>query len=173
MSISTKTGDDGTTSLLFGKRVSKASPRVRFYGALDELSACITAGRSHITNAADRDKLRAVQERLVQATAEAATPPENLEAFLSSFKPIGDEDLVFLEAEIHRMEADGVKFNGWVEDLQPGYAQLDLARTICRRAESIAFELAQTETIRIELLTYLNRLSDFLWIFARAGRSES
>lgn len=172
-SISTKTGDMGTTSLLFNKRVSKADPRVRFYGALDEAAAHITAARALVTPE-DAAVLRTVQERLVYATAEAATAPEHIEALKSSYEVVSETDSQFLEKLIHELEAKGMKFKGWVEDLQPGYVNLELARTVIRRAETQAVELMEKEELRAELLAYLNRLSDFLWIFARKpGIDES
>lgn len=170
-SISTGKGDAGETSLLFGQRVSKAALRVRFYGAMDEVAVHLTAARA-VLPGPDSLLVREVQERFVYACSEAATPPDRFEDFARKFPSIGPEDCARLETEITALEEAGISFGGWVEDIDPRYVHLELARAVMRRAESLGVELSQKEKVRPELLAYLNRLSDFFWILARKPSAQ-
>jgi cob(I)alamin adenosyltransferase len=169
-SITTGKGDAGTTGVLFGKRVPKGEPRLRVYGALDEAGAHLTVARTAIdtAHALTVDQL---QRRMLRLGSEFACLPEDKER-LASRGPLLDADaLKELEALIHGLEGEGITFTDWVENLAPGYAHIEVARTVVRRAESLAWAHLRDE-LRPEAAAYLNRLSDALWLLARAKRPD-
>lgn len=182
MSIATKTGDDGTTSLLYGKRVSKTHPRVVAYGAVDSLGSALGLCRAHCEDKQTAAFLFERQRDLVLLMAELATDDADHERFLSR-KPrtddpqrpthIDDAHLEPLDAMIARCEQGAPAFNDW---LLPGenvkQAFFDAARTACRSAERQALVLRETgAAVRPVLPRYLNRLSDVLWLLGREARS--
>ncbi|TVR50510.1 MAG: cob(I)yrinic acid a,c-diamide adenosyltransferase [Puniceicoccaceae bacterium] len=170
MSIVTRTGDDGTTALLFGRRLSKNHPRVRAYGMVDELGAALGLCRAHGTAREWQDLLAAVQQTLVGLMGELAVADEDRERFLASkLQRLSQEDLERLDAAAVELEAVVGPFRGWVF---PGAtiegAQCDFARTVCRRCERALVELQENGGLLPELaLAYLNRLSDVLWLLGR------
>lgn len=163
----TRGGDRGETSLFGGDRVPKDHPRVDAYGQLDELSAAL--GLLIVALPADelRDQLQQVQNELFDLGAELATPPESR---LEYKLPPGVE-----EADWRRLERLLDEYDAQVPPLRafvlPGghetAARAHLARTVCRRAERAVVRLAHEEEVRADVLTYLNRLSDFLFVCAR------
>lgn len=163
----TRGGDRGETSLFGGARVPKDDPRVDAYGQLDELSAAL--GMLIVALPADalRDQLQQVQNELFDLGAELATPPESR---LEYRLPPGVE-----EADWRRLERLLDEYDAQVPPLRafvlPGghetAARAHLARTVCRRAERAVVRLAHEEEVRADVLTYLNRLSDFLFVCAR------
>lgn len=176
MSIATKTGDDGTTSLLYGRRVSKTHQRVCAYGAVDSLSSAIGLARAHTKDPAVSSFLLARQKEFVLLMAELATADEDQERFLTR-KPKAEglpthitvEHLEPVEAMIRHCEKDAPPFKEWTMAgdtlLQ---AHFDFARTTCRNTEREVLLLAASgATVRAELPRYLNRLSDALWLLAR------
>jgi cob(I)alamin adenosyltransferase len=166
--IYTKTGDQGQTGLFGGARVPKSHPRVDAYGDVDELNCAIGAARAH---AAARDMrtdtlLHEIQSELFVLGAELAKDPrKDVDLGIAV---IEERDVVRLEAAIDELERDLLPLKSFV---LPGgsieAAMLHLARAACRRAERKLVAFAQTETLRPELLRYLNRLSDLLFVMAR------
>jgi cob(I)alamin adenosyltransferase len=163
----TRGGDRGETSLFGGGRVPKDHLRVDAYGQLDELSAVL--GLLIVALPADelRDQLQQVQNELFDLGAELATPPASR---LEYKLPPGVE-----EADWRRLEKLLDAYDAQVPPLRtfilPGghetAARAHLARTVCRRAERAVVRLAHDEEVRADVITYLNRLSDFLFVVAR------
>ncbi|AIL47044.1 cob(I)yrinic acid a,c-diamide adenosyltransferase [Elizabethkingia anophelis] len=169
--IYTKTGDKGETALYGGTRVSKASARVEAYGTIDELNAFIGIAKSHIDDSDCLKQLAEIQYDLFTLGSEAATPIDKV--YLANGKSrlpvtIKEEDISKLEVWMDKMDES-------LEPLQffilPGGGKaatfLHAARTICRRAERGMVFLNETEEMRPELIKYLNRLSDYLFVMAR------
>jgi cob(I)alamin adenosyltransferase len=165
MSISTKRGDAGETALVGGMRVSKAHPRVECYGTIDELISQMGFARSICQDAEVRESVRKVQRELYQVGSAIATPPESTMAA----PEIAPALVAALDEEVHRIEAlPGVLGDWSLPGELPDAAVIDVARTICRRAERLAVGLMETGAIRDpSILTYLNRLSDLLWLWGR------
>ena len=170
MSIATKTGDNGTTALMYGRRVAKNHPRVEAYGAVDELNAALGLARASAAQDFVRVPLFAIQKDLVVLMGELAVAREDLERYIAGgFSLVTPALTARLDALVREIEAQKVSFNGWAT---PGAtensAALELARTICRRAERRVCDLQVAgEMTNDEILIYLNRLSDLLWLFAR------
>ena len=166
MSISTRTGDGGSTALMYGKRVSKDDPRVEAYGSVDELNAALGMARS-LAKKAEKDLLEKIQKALVGLMGELAVAPEDMHRYESDgYARLKDEDLDLLDRKIAEMERGAPKASGWST---PGGstagAALDLARTVCRRAEREVWKLEKAQgSIRSLVPRYLNRLSDLLWL---------
>lgn len=170
MSIATKRGDGGQTGLAGGIRVSKTHPRVECYGTIDELISQLGFARSICTDEEVRDRVKAIQRELYKVGSAIATPPESKKAP----PDISPEMVDALEAEVHRIEAQpGVLADWSLPGELPDGAALDVARTICRRAERLAAGLAEAGAIQNPaILAYLNRLSDLLWLLARLLESR-
>lgn len=172
MGIVTKTGDDGETGLLYGRRVAKTSLIVAAYGAVDELSAALGMARAAMAADALAVEIERIQTDLVGLMGELATSEEDRARYLEDgYLRINDDDVDRLETQVREIEAKGIRFRGWAlpGDSEVG-ARLDMARTICRRAEREVLTLfaSRGAVERDGLLSrYLNRLSDALWIFAR------
>lgn len=171
MSISTRTGDGGSTALMYGRRVPKNHPRVEAYGSVDELNAALGLARS-LAKKAEKGSLEKIQKALVGLMGELAVVPEDLARYESDgYARLLDSDLHFLDWEIEKMEKAAPQAKGWST---PGGskagAALDLARAVCRRAEREIWKLEKAQgNIRSLLPRYLNRLSDFLWLLERAA----
>ncbi|MBL8165219.1 MAG: cob(I)yrinic acid a,c-diamide adenosyltransferase, partial [Anaerolineae bacterium] len=165
MKIYTKTGDDGTTSLFSGGRVSKAHLRVEAYGTVDELNSHLGVARAHKPHPQTDAWLARVQRQLFTLGADLATP---LDAQADWLTRVDSATIDWLEAGIDRMTADLPPLTNFI---LPGgtlaAAQLHVARTVCRRAERIVAELQEHEALGEHALTYLNRLSDYLFTLAR------
>lgn len=178
MSIVTRTGDDGSTGLMYNRRVPKSHPRVEAYGSVDELNATLGVARAASPHPFIRETLLAIQKDLVLVMGELATLPADLERYRKDGFTIVTGDFVDrLDAFVARIEAEGVSYKGWAT---PGAtldaAQLDVARTTCRRAERRIHLLSNLqEPANPQILTFLNRLSDLLWLMARwvETRAES
>ena len=176
MSIVTKTGDAGTTALMFGRRVPKNHPRVEAYGTVDELNAALGLARATAAESFIRDHLFSIQKELVVLMGELCVQPEDLERyFAGGFRPVTKEMTARLDSLAKEIESQNVSFKGWAT---PGEtknaAALDLARTICRRAERRVFDLKDAgELPNAEILVFLNRLSDLLWLLARWAETKS
>ena len=170
MSIATKTGDDGTTGLLFNRRVPKNHPRVEAYGSVDELNSAIGMARATAQHDLVRDNLLAVQKDLIVLMGELATLPQDLSRYLKDgFTRVTPQMTAKLDQLVQQIEAENVAFHGWAT---PGAtlnaAALDVARTTCRRAERRICALQEADELQNpEILVYLNRLSDALWLLAR------
>ncbi|WP_234111223.1 MULTISPECIES: cob(I)yrinic acid a,c-diamide adenosyltransferase [Chryseobacterium] len=171
MKIYTKTGDKGTTALYGGTRVSKASSRVESYGNIDELNSFIGVAKSEITDENVNKQLKKIQFDLFTLGSESATPTDRLT--LANGK--SRLSLMISEKEIEELESWIDEWEKHLEPLQyfilPGGGKsatlLHVCRTICRRAERSLVFLNETEEVRVELITYLNRLSDYLFVLAR------
>jgi cob(I)alamin adenosyltransferase len=171
MSIVTKTGDKGETSLMYSRRVSKADPRVDAYGCVDELSAALGLARSICSDKFLSEQILAVQKDLIVVMGELATASEDRERYLKDGFHLTTAAMVDrVTGVIVDLEKDKSLYpKDWVI---PGgtavSAALDFARTTCRRAERhIATFMAVEKGFNPEILRYLNRLSDFCWVLAR------
>jgi cob(I)alamin adenosyltransferase len=170
MSIATRTGDDGTTALMYGRRVPKTHPRVEANGALDELNAALGVARAGANEEWLCSELLAVQKQLVDVMGELATAPEDLKRYENDgFKRITPVMTVRLDELVKNLEAQKISFKGWATPgATPLAAALDVARTACRRAERRVCTLRENgEPFNAEILVFLNRLSDVLWLMAR------
>ena len=169
--IYTKTGDKGETSLYGGTRVSKAAARVESYGTLDELNAFIGLAKAEISDEKVLSQLQKIQFDLFTVGSEAATPTDKL--LLANGK--SRLDLMISEKEITELELWMDDFDAELEPLRffilpsggKAAATVHVCRTVCRRAERAMVFLNETEEVRPELIKYLNRLSDYLFILAR------
>jgi cob(I)alamin adenosyltransferase len=176
MSIVTKTGDSGTTALMYGRRVPKNHPRVEACGAIDELNAALGVARAAaVTENFIADNLLAIQKDLIVVMGEVGVQPEDLKRYFSDgYLPVTPDMTARLEMLVKQIEAQNISFKGWAT---PGAtnpsAALDMARTICRRAERCVCELKFVgELHNGEIVIYLNRLGDLLWLFARWAESS-
>ena len=170
MSIVTKTGDSGTTGLMYGRRVPKNHPRVEAYGTVDELNAALGLARATAAQDFVRESLLAIQKDLVTLMGELAVANEDLERYVKGgFSIVTPAMTAKLDALVKEIESQNVSFKGWAT---PGAtvdsAALDVARTVCRRAERRVYDLQSVGDFNnAEVLIFLNRLSDLLWLFAR------
>ena len=170
MSIVTKTGDHGSTGLMYNRRVSKCDPQVEAYGTLDELKANIGMGRALAQKQWLRDHLLKLAKGLVPLMGELATHPDNLERYSNDgFELITPGSTAPLDLLANELERQNPPFDAWAT---PGAnrvaASLDVARTVCRRAERQVCRLHEArQQNNNEILVFLNRLSDVLWLLAR------
>jgi cob(I)alamin adenosyltransferase len=162
---------------MYGRRLSKADPRVDAYGCVDELSAALGLVRSVARDKFISDQIFAVQKDLVVVMGELATAPVNRERYLKDGFHLTTSELVDrITAVIFDLEKDQSLYpKDWViPGGTPVSAALDFARTTCRRAERhiTAFSSGEDE-FNPEILRYLNRLSDLCWILARYAEKRS
>ncbi len=170
--IYTKGGDKGETSLGSGARVAKHDPRVAAYGTVDEANATIGLVRLHLGGtqaAAEADAiLGRVQNDLFDLGADLCRP-ESPEPAEPPPLRVTDGQVARLEGEIDRLNADLAPLESFVlPGGTAGAAYLHLARTVARRAEREMTALAQSEAVNPEAIRYINRLSDLLFVLARA-----
>jgi cob(I)alamin adenosyltransferase len=165
MKIYTLTGDDGTTSLAGGKRVSKHSLRVEAYGSVDELISWIGLLRSHKENNCRKDILLYIEDQLMRCAAVLSQDPDRKQA--SSVEP-DIECVKKVEHEIDLMESELPVLNSFI---LPGgnviVSHCHIARCVCRRAERSVLRLKEAEYTPDIVLKFLNRLSDFLFVLSR------
>jgi cob(I)alamin adenosyltransferase len=175
MKIYTKKGDQGETGLFGGSRVQKTHPRIEAYGTLDELNSSLGVVRALLAQTEGAPllfdgPLHHIQNALFQLGAEMATPP----GATLSLKKVDAEDISKLEALIDVWDAELMPLKNFI---LPGgtllAAHLQFARTVCRRSERRAVELAASESVRLEVLQYLNRLSDLLFVMGRKANELS
>ena len=173
--IYTRAGDDGTTGLATGERRVKHDLRIDAFGTVDETNACIGLARLHTRHDDDLDAmLGRIQNDLFDLGADLATPERD--------KPLPYEPLRVTDAQVERLEREIDQLN---EDLAPlrsfvlpggteAAAHLHLARTVCRRAERLVVALNERpdESVSPAAIKYLNRLSDFLFVAARASNDR-
>lgn len=170
MSIATRTGDSGSTGLMYNRRVSKSHPRVEAYGSVDELNAAIGMARATASSTFVADSLLRIQTDLVILMGELATASEDLSRYVADgFHRVTPELTAKLDLLVEEIESQSITFHGWAT---PGMtvhsAALDVARTTCRRAERRVYSLKESGGMdNAEVLIFLNRLSDLLWLFAR------
>jgi cob(I)alamin adenosyltransferase len=165
MKIYTKTGDDGTTGLFGGGRVQKASARVDAYGTVDELNAALGVARATPLEEHTEDTLAHVQIDLFTLGAELACVPGKEAKLAMSL--LGADDIGRLERDIDAVEATLMPLQSFILPAgSPQAAALHLARTVCRRAERAVLAMDDAAARR-EVVVYLNRLSDLLFVLAR------
>ena len=161
MSITTKGGDKGQTSLYSGERVMKSDLRVDAYGTLDELDAFIGEAKHHVDDKEVFQLLIETQNRLYRVMGELATPSKVYPM------PVCESEVEAITEVIHSFEQK-VNLKGFViPGSCPGSAKLDICRTIARRAERRVIALAEVAEVPDALRKYVNRLSDFFFILAR------
>jgi cob(I)alamin adenosyltransferase len=161
--IYTRTGDKGTAGLVDGTRVSKSSPRMAAIGDVDEANAAIGVAIACMTDGDVAEQLRRIQNELFDLGADVATPGEV------------DGALRIVASQVERLEREIDAMNAGLDPLQsfilpggsPEVAALHFARTVVRRAERSAVVLAEAEQVNPDALSYLNRLSDHLFVAAR------
>ncbi|GFO83545.1 cob(I)yrinic acid a,c-diamide adenosyltransferase [Methyloceanibacter sp.] len=173
--IYTRTGDDGTTALGTGSRVAKYDLRVEAYGTVDETNAAIGLARVHSGASAPAldAMLGRIQNDLFDLGADLCFPDESKK---------GQASLRVSDAQIARLEAEIDEMNGALDPLRsfvlpggtPTSAYLHLARTVCRRAERLIVALASRpdEPVSAQAVSYINRLSDFLFVAARYANGK-
>jgi cob(I)alamin adenosyltransferase len=170
MSIVTKHGDDGTTGLMYNRRVSKGHPRVEACGAVDELNAALGLARASARHPFVRDHLLEIQPLLVTLMGELATRPGDLPRYAKDGYPLVSQEMTAkLDRLIQKIETRQISFKDWsTPGENPSSATLDLARTVCRRAERRVCALQEAGQLQnSEIIAFLNRLSDALWLLAR------
>ena len=171
--IYTRTGDDGTTALGSGERLPKYDLRVDAYGTVDETNAAIGVARLHLAGAPEIDRmLGLIQNDLFDLGADLAVPQREGKA----------GRLRVLSSQVERLERDIDRLNEKLSPLTsfilpggtPAAAHLHVARTVCRRAERVMVELAAKpdEPVSEAAIHYMNRLSDFLFVAARAANNN-
>jgi len=172
MKIYTKTGDKGKTSLFGGTRVPKYHLRIEAYGTVDELNSYIGLIRDQKIDLHTKEILLKIQNELFTLGSMLATPPEK--EILKSGKErlninkVSDESVTLLENEIDQMNESLPPMTHFI--LPGGHTTVSfchIARCICRRAERIATQLSDESSINQQILVYLNRLSDYLFVLAR------
>jgi len=174
MSIATRTGDHGTTSLLYGQRVPKDHPQIEAVGAFDELSVALGTAKPLLgadpRSAEIRALLTTTQQNLVALMGELACAEGDVARYAASaFQKISADDVRRLDDALAALEARGLSFAGWAT---PGAnavsAAFEVARTTARRAERRLTSLpSHGRSVRPELRQFINRLSDLLWLLAR------
>lgn len=171
MKIYTKTGDNGTTGLFGGARVSKADARVEAYGTLDELNAHIGVVRACLGNDWPSAELSKVQSDLFVVGAELACVPGKEATMRMAL--VSEAHIAELEQWIDDGETRVEPLRAFVlPGGTPAAAALHVARTVCRRAERLCVALgAEPTPPRVEVVTYLNRLSDLLFVWARGANA--
>jgi len=167
MSIVTRTGDDGTTALMYGRRVPKSHPRIAACGTVDELNAALGLARATVTHASIGNALLPIQKDLVGLMGELATLDEDMPRYIKDgFAVLSVECVARLDQLAARLEAELPPFKDWVmPGANPASAALDVARAVCRRAEREV--VSDLEIHNAQIMIYLNRLSDVLWLMAR------
>jgi cob(I)alamin adenosyltransferase len=172
MSIATTTGDNGTTALLFGKRVPKNHPRIMTNGQIDALGAGLGLCRAFTQQETVRPRLLQIQKELIHFMGELACENSHQERYLEKYaeQSIQQEMVQRLTESIHTIESEGGSFTGWRHPGEsPAEAFFDSARTLCRSAERALIALRESgASVREVLIQYLNRLSDLLWLWSRA-----
>ncbi len=164
MSIATKRGDAGQTGLAGGIRVSKADVRVEAYGAVDELNSILGFARSICQSDDIRSWTESIQKTLFRLGSSLATTPGTVK----NPPTITVEDVEQLTTLVRTIEAkEGILSDWSLPGAHTEAAAFEMARTICRRAERNVVRLAESGApVDPQILAYLNRLSDLLWLFA-------
>jgi len=164
-SIATKKGDGGETSLAGGVRVSKSSLRVEAYGIVDELNSAMGFARSICDDKDLCERTKLIQRELFQIGAALATPTQNTKGPA----PVTAEMVEALTAQVHEIESLEGMLSDWsLPGEHTAGAAYDVARSVCRRAERCTVRLIEAgEPVAPNVVAYINRLSDLLWLFGR------
>ena len=163
--IYTKTGDKGETSLIGGTRVPKHHIRIESYGTVDELNSFIGLIRDQQIDDDSKKTLIEIQDRLFTVGASLASDPDKSKMKIPDLK---EEDILFLEKEIDRMNAELPEMKNFV--LPGGHTTVSychIARCVCRRAERLTTHLSENSFVADLVIKYLNRLSDYLFVLSR------
>ncbi len=170
MKIYTKTGDAGTTALYGGARVSKADERVETYGTIDELNAHLGLLRDQEVNQARAQLFQEIQETLFVIGSHLAADPSKESMKLP---PLSEASVPHLEASIDALDADLPAMKFFIlPGGHPAVSACHVARCVCRRAERQVVRFSQHEAVDPLIIVYLNRLSDWLFVLARAMGQE-
>ena len=176
MSIATKTGDKGQTALAGGTRISKASLRVETYGNVDELNANLGLARALCADENIGARTKLIQSELFLVGSALSAPPDSK----NPKQPVTTAMVEALTAQVHELESIEGMLSDWsISGEHVAAAAYDVARTVCRRAERSIVALTETgEPVDANVIAYLNRLSDLLWLFGRklerdAGKDAS
>lgn len=171
MSIATKSGDRGETSLAGGIRISKADLRVEAYGTVDELNAVLGFARSICTNSEIASRVHEIQKTLFRVGSALATSSEGPDPG----PQLSAEDVDRLTDLVHSIEArEGILSDWSLPGAHPESAAFEVARTVCRRAERAIVRLAETRAaVHPQTIPYINRLSDLIWLFGRQIELET
>lgn len=176
MSIVTRTGDKGETSLMYGRRVPKSDPRVDAYGCVDELTAALGMARSVSTQDFLSGQILAVQKDLIVVMGELATHSQDRQRYVKDGFHLTTSAMVErVTAAIVDLEKDKSLYpKDWVvPGATPVSAALDFARTICRQAERrVTGLVGEDMDLNPEIVRYLNRVSDLCWVLARFAEKK-
>jgi cob(I)alamin adenosyltransferase len=173
MKIYTKTGDAGETGLFDGTRVSKSDPRVEAYGDIDELNAWLGVVRAHRVDAELDGMLDQIQRDLFALGAELADPRHKIATRVTKAS-IGPDHIARLEGWIDTLDTSLSPLRRFIlAGGATGGATLHLARTVCRRAERRIVSVSATDPIDPAIIVYVNRLSDLLFVMARAANARA
>jgi len=165
MKVYTKTGDKGTTSLIGGKRVPKNHQRIEAYGTVDELIAFLGLLRDQVNNSDHQSMIIKIQDDLMICASILASDCENCEVKIPK---LSNDKIVWLETEIDKMEIRLPKLSKFIlPGGHPAVSTCHISRTICRRTEREVLRIEDIDKIPSDVLIYLNRLSDFLFVFSR------
>ena len=172
MKIYTKTGDAGETSLFDNTRVSKSDARVDAYGEVDELNACLGAARAALDDVDLEQVLVLIQRELFAVGARLADPSSRIAGRVTK-AAVSEDAVPRLEATIDRLEQELPPLRRFIlPGGAAGGALLHLARTVCRRAERRVVALGP-DAVEGVVVVYLNRLSDLLFVMARAANRRA
>jgi cob(I)alamin adenosyltransferase len=172
MRVYTRTGDDGTTGLIGGTRVQKYDLRLEAYGTVDELNSWIGMVRSQAISPEDIHDLVEIQNKLFVIGALLATDTAKVNN--SDKLPCCEEDIVFLEKRIdHMLDSLPPLTNFLLPGGSNAVSYCHIARTVCRRAERRSYQLSAETPVPPEILKYLNRLSDYLYVLSRKVASDA
>ena len=170
MKIYTKTGDDGTTGLADGYRLPKSALRVDVYGTIDELNAIIGIAISNGIHEKISPALMIISNLLFTAGSDIATPLESKTGY--KLTRIGQAHIEWLEKQIDSYDTELPPLKWFIlPGGSPAAGYLHQARTVCRRAERLAVELSEKETLNPYVIKFLNRLSDYLFTAARLSNN--
>tara|TARA_X000000950_G_scaffold35695_2_gene38202 strand:- start:42596 stop:43183 length:588 start_codon:yes stop_codon:yes gene_type:complete len=165
----TKTGDDGTTGLLSGKRVSKHHVRIKAYGTVDELNVWVGMLRNFKSDKDTQDTLIKIQQELMTMGSQLADDAAfEVSKLVNILEPIDEENVLFLENQIDKLSNALPELKNFV--IPGGHQAVSythLARCTCRKAERFITELNQVESVPEIIIAYINRLSDYLFVLSR------
>jgi len=170
MKIYTKTGDKGTTALIGGTRLSKAHVRIDAYGTVDELNGYIGMLRDQPVNDARKDLLKEIQDCLFTIGSHLASESDQKKKILPDLL---DEDIALLEKEMDLIDTQVPPLRAFI--LPGGHTSVffgHIARTVCRRAELVVALRETGVEVNVEIIRYLNRLSDYLFMLCRVMTHE-
>ncbi|HZK04052.1 MAG TPA: cob(I)yrinic acid a,c-diamide adenosyltransferase [Bacteroidaceae bacterium] len=166
LKVYTKTGDDGTTSLVGGKRVRKTDLRLEAYGSIDEMNSLLGLLTTYLDNSSDLKNVRWIQNKLFSVGGNLATDTTTTK--LPDSYNMTENDVIALESMIDQIEEELPEHNSFI---LPGgnraAAVCHIARTVCRRSERVVLKLGESQILDKNLIPFMNRLSDYLFVLSR------